>query len=308
VGGNVQPEPLKQYNALSAQLSKAFDLTPGLPESEDNEAELFANAYNLARAAITLKKAGLQRDVSKVTDLLPLQEQSYLVTPLPNQTIYQRQQTLVALKQLSRGGTTSNIISALTAAIGSAFVKLRVLSLSSDECAADQPTTNFQPLGLVGKWLQLVAPVGIIDASTWASYGPLDPTVPLENPLAVGDVITVQAENNQIREVTTVTGLQTTASGVPQFQATFSYGHDQGATITTSSMPLWTSSRACLLVEVTQAASVDATIRAQVDAIMQKICRGTCTWATVAAIDGSIGPFTVNTTPLGTATAGALSA
>jgi hypothetical protein len=308
VGGNVQPAPQRHYDALVAQLGKAFDLTPGLPTSEDNEAEVFANAYNLARAEITLKKAGYQRDVSKVTDLLTLQEASFQATPLPTDTLWQRQQRLLALKALNIGASASNIRGVLSKALGSAFVGLRICTLSSGEAFADLPTSNFQPLNLVGKWLKLVAPVGLT-GSQWASYGMLDPTVPFDDPLALGDVVTVQGENNVVAEAVTVTGLRTVAgtdaSGaatvVQQFQAVFGFGHDTDATITTSTFPRWTSSVAILLVEVTPAASVDMNTRAMVDAIMQKVCRGTCQWATVSSNGVSIGPFLVGISPLGTA-------
>ena len=142
VGGDEQPAPQRHYNALVAQLGKAFDLTPGLPASEDNEAEVFANAYNLARAEITLKKAGYQRDVSKVTDLIVDQEASFLVTPLPTDTLWQRQQRLLALKALNLGASAQNIRGVLQKALGSAFVGLRILTLGS-EAFADLPTSNF---------------------------------------------------------------------------------------------------------------------------------------------------------------------
>jgi hypothetical protein len=315
VGGNVQPAPQRHYDALVAQLGKAFDLTPGLPTSEDNEAEVFANAYNLARAEITLKKAGYQRDVSKVTDLLTLQEASFQATPLPTDTLWQRQQRLLALKALNLGANSSNIRNLLKTALGTAFVGMKICTLSSGQAFADLPTSNFQPLNLVGKWLKLVAPVGLT-GSQWASYGMLDPTVPFDDPLALGDVITVQGENNVIAEAVTVTGLRTVAgtdaSGaatvVQQFQAVFGFGHDNNATITTSTFPRWTSSAAILLVELTPAAAIDPNTRAMVDAIMQKVCRGTCQWATVAASGGLLGSFTVGISPLGTATVGAVTA
>lgn len=318
VGGDVQPWPQVFYNALSAQLQKAFDLTPGLPASEDNEAELFAIAYALARAQATLVKAGLQRDVTKVTDLLALQEASYLYTPLPNMTLYAQGQALAAIKKLNLGASSSNITNVLTntlgaAASGGGFVGLKLLiaTVPASPPATDEPTSNFQQLTLEGKWLQLTAPVGQ-PGSQWANYGNLDPTIPLSalNPLAVGDVVTVQGENRQCGEVVTVTGVQTTSLGVPQFQATFTRGHDQGATVLTSSFPRWTSQSSIILVEVQAPGGgmMTQTQRTQVDAAMQRVCRGVCQWAEVYPNGGFIGPFTCNVTPLGTATVGTVSA
>lgn len=312
---NVLPAPQRQYQALSAQLATAFDVTPGLPASEDNEAEMFANAYNLARAEVTLEKAGYQQNVSLVSDLIGLQEESFLATPLPTDTLYQRQQRLVALSALNQGATQSNISSVLLAVLGTSFVKLRVLSLSAGEAVANLPTSNFQPLTLEGKWLQLTSPIGITGAR-WASYGNLDPTIPLAalNPLAVGDAVTVQTECSAVAEVVTVTSVQTTAQGVPQFLATFANAHDTGATLLTSCIPRWTSSQAILIIEVTAAASINPNIRALVDSTMQKLTRGTCQWATVNAATQTtagvnyLGPFQVGVTPVGTATVGQVQA
>jgi hypothetical protein len=250
--------------------------------------------------------------VTKVTDLLALQEASYLYTPVPPISLYQQQQNLAAIELLNKGASATNIAAVLTAALGSSlsggyFVGLKLLTgpLSVPNLA----TSNFQPLSLVGKYLQLTAPLGLT-GSQWANYGNLDPTIPLAalNPLAVGDVVTVQGENLQCGEVVTVTGVQTSVEGQPQFQATFTRGHDQGSTVTTANYPRWTSNASIILVEVTQAASISPNIRTQVDAAMQKVCRGVCQWATVYADGGFLGPFTCNVTPLGTATVGAVAA
>jgi hypothetical protein len=317
-GGDVLPEPQVQYNNLVKQLGGAFDLTPGLPDSEDNEAEVFACAYHQARIAVTLRKAGFQRDVSKATDLLPLQEESFLVAPLPSDTIYTRQQRLVALRALNLGAAASNVRTVLTAALASGefqFSKLRILSLGAGEAVADEPASNFQPTSTEGKWLQLTAPVGIT-GNAWASYGMLDTTIPASGftPLALGDTVTVQGENNVLAEVVTVLGLRTTSAGVPQFLANFMQGHDQGATLVTSTFPRWTSTQAVLYVEVeptgsyTAGTAIDPNTRAIVDGTMQKLCRGTCQWATVLPVSGDIGPFTVGITPLGQATIGTIAA
>jgi hypothetical protein len=274
---------------------------------------MFANAYNLARAEVTLQKAGYQQNVALVSDLIGLQEESFLVTPLPTDTLYIRQQRLVALSALNQGATANNIASVLSATIGTAFIGLRIAR--PGEVVTNLPTSNFQPLTLEGKWLQLTAPIGIVGAG-WASYGNLDPTIPLAalNPLNVGDVVTIQTECSAVAEVVTVTEVQTTAAGVPQFFATFANSHDQGATVLTSSIPRWTSTQAILLVEVTAAASVNSNIRAQVDSIMQRLTRGTCQWATVNATTSTVagvnylGPFQVGVTPVGTATVGQVAA
>ena len=311
--GNVKPEPQLQYEAAVAQLGKALDLTPGMPSSADNEAEVFANAYQRARVVATLRKAGYQRDVTKVSDLIAQKEADFQVTPLPTDTLWTRQQRLLALKALPLGASAQNLTNALTATLGASFVGLRVLSLTTiDEAVANLNPTNFQALNLVGKWLQLTAPVGgpgiIGSFPQWASYGNLDPSIPDVNTLAVGDAVCMQAENSATGEVVSVLAIQTLTDGTLQFSALFTQAHDAGSTMTTSSIPRWTSTQALLLVEVTQAASINPVQRAQVDNLMQRICRGVTQWATVWDNAGALGPFKVGVTPLGTATVGATAA
>lgn len=296
-GGKSAPQ--KFYEALGAQLDKAFDTTYGLPQSEDNEAEKFALAMHLARVDVTLRKAGNQRDVTKATDLLPLREADFLATPGPFDTIYTRQQALLALRALPLGATQSNIASALTAALGSDFVKLRVMSITNDT-VTDLPTSNFQLTTIVPKFLQLTLPLGVTGLQ-WATYGNLDPTITAPVYLNVGETVTVQGENNAQSEVVTVAAVQTTAAGLLQFQATFANGHDQGATVTTMNFPRWTSTQAILLVEVSAAAASDPIRRGKVDPIMAKLCRGFTQWATVTqSSPGVLGPIQLGLTPLGT--------
>jgi hypothetical protein len=100
--------------------------------------------------------------VTKVTDLLALQEASYLYTPLPNMTLYAQGQALAAIKKLNLGASSSNITNVLTntlgaAASGGGFVGLKLLiaTVPASPPATDEPTSNFQQLTLEGKWLQL---------------------------------------------------------------------------------------------------------------------------------------------------------
>lgn len=282
-----------------------------MPSSADNEAEVFANAYNLARANATLRKAGNQRDLSKVSDLIALKEADFQATPLPTDTLWMRQQRLLALKLAPLGASAQNLTNVLTAALGASFLGLRVLVLGGTESVANFAPSNFQALTLVGKWLRLVAPVAgpqiTADEPQWASYGNLEPTNPALDALAIGDMVTVQGENGATGEVVEVLALQLASDGTPQFQATFMQGHDTGSTVTTAPFPRWTSSQSLLLVGLTQSASMDPIVRAKVDTIMGKICRGVTQWATIYNDTGSSQPFRVGQSPLGTATVGSIS-
>lgn len=305
-----KPEPQKFYEALGAQLDVAFDTTPGLPQSEDNEAEKFATAMHLARISVTLKKAFNQRDVTLATDLLPLRELDYLAQPGPFDTIYTRGQRLLAIKQQALGATQSNLAGALALALaipggGSDFIKLRPAAPS--DFVFTQPTGVFPTPTIIPKFLQLTFPVAVT-GTVFASYGNLDTTIPTVNQLAIGDVVTVQGESMSQGEVVTVLAVQTLADGTLQFQATFTKAHEQGATVTTMPFPRWQSTQAFLYVEVGQTAAKDPIRRGKVDAVMAQMARGVTQWAIVSTSGGNIGPFTLNVSPLGTATVGTVPA
>jgi hypothetical protein len=293
-------EAQKQYQVIGTQLDQALDTTPGYPTSEDNEGEKYANARHLARQVLALQHAGYQRDVTKASDLLPLREADYQVTPGPYDTLVQRQNRLLALRALPLGATTSNITSALSALLGSGFIKLR--TVAHTELTSNLPTSNFQPPGIIPKFLQLAYPIAVT-GSQWATYQNLDTTIAAPVTLALGDKVTVGGENNSQAEVVSVTGLRSVAAGL-QFQATFTQSHDAGSTVTTMPFPRWTSSQSFLYVEVTAAVASNPVQRQQIDAIMQKLTRGTVEWATVSVASGLVTQFQIATTPLGTGTVG----
>ena len=295
----------KQYTALGTQLDRAFDTTPGQPNSEDNEAQKYATARHLARVSLTLKRAGFQRNVSKAYDLLPLREADFLVTPGPYDYPLQRQQRLTAMKALPLGATSSNISGALSALLGAGFVGLRIVR--AGEAVASLPTSNFQPLGLEAKFCALTQPVGRTGLQ-WVSYANLDPTITAATVLTAGGQVTVGGESNVQAEVVTVAAVQTTSSGTRLFQATFANAHDNGASVTNMPFPRWTSTQNSLYVEVSPPVAANTRTRAQIDAIMAKLVRGVTQWVIVASSGGTIGPFTIGTTPLGTASLGTIAA
>jgi|HubBroStandDraft_5_1064220.scaffolds.fasta_scaffold21019_3 hypothetical protein len=287
-----------QYQALSQQLDQAFD--PSIPS---NEAEKYATARHLARINLTLQRAGNQRDVTKAVDLLSLRERDFMAIPGPYDSTLTRQNRLKAAKLMALGANASNIRNTLATALGSAFVGLRLVKAS--ERATDLPTSNFQPLNLESKFLQLTLPLAVTGVQ-WATYENLDTTIATPALLNVNDQVTVQGENNVVAEVVQVTAVQTTTTGANQFQANFTNGHDIASTVTTMPFPRWSSTQSFMYVELTPAAAVNPVIRAQVDAIMAKLVRGWTQWAQVAASGGFIGPFAIGTTPLGTATFGTI--
>ena len=301
------------FHALGKQLDVAFDTTGGNEQALTPLAEKFALAYALARIEWVLVKAGNQRNVQWATDILPLKEDDFNAVPGALDTIFTRGQRLAAVRLLPGGATQSNLANMLLATIGSAFVKLRVVAPA--ERATDLPISVFQPSGQIPKFLQLVVPLAVT-GNVLIGYANLDPTIATPVLLAVGDVVTVQGENKAQAEVVTVTSVVTLTTPVYYgttpvtqfFGATFANAHDVGATVTTMNYPRWSSSQCFLYVEVTPAAAVNPIIRAQVDALMERVARGWSGWAVVAATGGALGPFTLNVSGLGTATIGSVSA
>ena len=238
---------------------------------------------------------------TKASDLLPLREADYNVTPGPYDTLSQRQARLLALRSLPQGATQANIGGALSALLGSGFIKLRRVAAS--EALSSLPTSNFQPAGKVPKFLALSYPIAVTGPQ-WVTYQNLDSTIPNAILLNLGDVVTVGGENNWQAEVVTVTGLRTTSAGLNQFQATFTNSHDAGATVTTMNFPQWLSTQAFLYVEVTSAVATNPVLRQQIDTLMAKLVRGVVQWATVTVNGSYLTQFLIGTTPLGTGVVG----
>ena len=308
-----KPRPQVWWESLGRQFDVAFDTTGANEAALTPIAEKFALAYHLARIEWYLVKAGNQRNVQLATDLLPLREADFQAVPGAMDTIFQRGQRLAAIRLLPGGATTANISNMLLATIGSAFVKLRVVAPA--ERATDLPTSAFTHAGTLAKFLQLNVPMAVT-GTQYVGYSNIDHTLTSPVLLAIGDVVTVQGENKAQAEVVTVTNVLTlpepiyfgSTPVINFFQADFTKAHDVGATVTTMNYPRWSSTQCFLYVEVTPAAAVDPVIRGRVDALMQRVARGWCQWATVAASGGSIGPFTLGVSGLGTATIGTVSA
>lgn len=94
------------------------------------------------------------------------------------------------------------------------------------------------------------------------------------------------------------------------FTGVFQSGHDVGATVTTMSWPYQWSTQHLVLIVVSLAAAVDAETRRQVNEFMASATRGVGQWAIVqpsssTAIGGTVGPFALDASPIGTVPLGA---
>ena len=92
---------------------------------------------------------------------------------------------------------------------------------------------------------------------------------------------------------------------VRQFTAIFQEPHDAGATVTTMSWPFQWSTQRFNFVVVNSLAAVNANLRRQVNVFMAKAMRGVSEWsivepATVTALGGTLGPFALSSSPIGT--------
>lgn len=132
-----------------------------------------------------------------------------------------------------------------------------------------------------------------VTAGTSAATTPTFPTV-------IGDVV---ADGSAIFECM---GLLPSPRS---FTATFVYGHDVGATVTTMDWPYWWSTQHLVFVVVSSTAAIDSESRRQVNEFMARATRGVGLWAivqpTIPGSPGVLGPYSltdsaIGTVPLGT--------
>lgn len=127
--------------------------------------------------------------------------------------------------------------------------------------------------------------------------------------LRVGDELAVEIENLGLAEKVEVLSVDGTGSG-RHFSAIFESVHDYGASATTGPAPIWTSTKRFVLVVVDAVAAIDADLVRKVDTFMSRISRTVTQWAIVQPTSpgaSTIGPFTLDSSPLGVVTLGSLS-
>lgn len=296
------------YRAMVSNLGGQYDLTVGGHE----EATVYARARSIARGMQAQRRAGNNALPLKCIELLPLQEAGYGIVPGETDTLLARQQALAAQMLISRGAVNENVEALLRAIVGADFVAYRML-LDSEVATwpADPsvgPGTFLREGGATQpKYVKFTDPVTTVGVPITVYYTALDTT---QGPvvLAKGDVMTVQLENLGLSERVTVASVGSDAAGL-WFTATFTNPHDIGASAIVGSVPVWISTRRFALIIVKTASALDAEKCRRIDEMMGRVARGVSTWAIVQPSSPgatTIGPFTLDSSPLGAVPVGTL--
>lgn len=299
------------YRGMIASVQGAFDVTPGTYE----EGRIYATAMGLARARYALERAGNQANPLKAIELLGLLEQDWNVIPKETDGILARQTAVAARQLLPLGPRRENVETQLKAIYGTDFLAYRTFTSAE---IATWPSAPFNGAGNIGnftredttdvpKYFKLVDPITTPFGSTInVHYAPMqagDPSV-----LNVGDVVTIQVENLGLVERTVVTSSGVDAGGL-YFTAVCFYAHDQGATVYTGTSPVWNSTQRYAFIVVNASAASDVEKYRRASEVMNKIARGVSQWVVVQPSSPgatTVGPFTLNITPLGTVPIGTL--
>lgn len=295
------------YDSLIQGELDAFNNDPGTPRDATN----YARALGIADARCNLEYAGNQVNAVDCYTMLTDQERRYGLTPGPYDTIISRQSALAAAMTYAQGGRRSNVVAVLRGILGTDFLAYRVLASNETTTSPATPgtsgITHCIAVATPPKYLKLVDPVVITGAPSTVLYSNLDTTAG-DTLLAVGDVVVVGAGHNRQHEKVTVTA-STGSLTTKTFTTTFANAHDIGAVVTTMDYPYWWSTQRQVLIVVKSASAVSATARAKVDKAMRTLARSVDNWSIVQPTSPgalTIGPFQVNTSPLGVATVASL--
>lgn len=287
------------YRSMCAAKSKAFNLTKGGYQ----EAKTYAQAMGIARGRYALERAENQLNPFKCIELLPGLEKDWAVIPTETDTLLDRQAHVAAKMILVRGARREAIEEGLMAILGSHFVALR--AIPTNEVLTEMPNTeNFSRPDLQAKYIRLTTPVTLLGAPYEVEYANADP---LTSPVTIikGDIVTMTPENSGLKEVVTVASVS--ASG--KFTATFTKAHDIDSFATTDNYVDWVSTQRMFFVVVDNFAALGAEVVRRVDDFMGRVCRGVTIWHIIqpsTPLATTIGPFTLNISPLGAVPIGTL--
>ena len=294
-----KPPPAKPiYESIVASLGgdgKNFAIVPGSRQ----DATAYAQAMGLARARLTIQRAGNQKFPSKVTDLIAVREEEYGIVPSATATMSQRRAALVAAKLLPLGASQTVVENALRGLLGADFLAFRPTTtaeaVSWPTNLGDQPM-NLQAPSVPRKLFKTIDSVPAPGTLRIRAHQIAVPTAPGSNTNAplFGDMMVWDPENDARTEKLFLETTTNLGGGVWVLQSTFASAHDPGVTVTTQPYPMWTSSKRHSLVVLTNAAASDPDRRRQVNELMAKILRGVSTWDITDGSGGSTGgPFLV---------------
>ena len=296
------------YRSIVNSLGGQYDLTVG----GHNEATAYARARAIARAMQTQRRAANNALPLKCLELLPLQEAGYGLVPNETDPILTRQQALAAKMLLNRGATRENVETQLRAILGSAFIAYRTLIAAEITVWPSRPqdgpgTFTRTDAVVIPKYVRFIDPVVVLGSATKVHYAPMQPNDATAT-IAIGDRLVVQLENSGLAELVTVASTGSDAIGL-WFTATFVNVHDIAASGIVGNVPVWTSTQRFALIVATASVAQNADIHRRVDELMMQLARGVSQWALVQPSTpgaATVGPFTLNVSPLGSATVGTL--
>jgi hypothetical protein len=281
-GFTSRPSPARQaYDALRAGYGEGFALTG------HHEATLYAKAMALGRTMSTLERAGNQRRGATATEMLPNLERDYRIYVPETATLPQRRATVSARQLLVRGGTAQVIRRALTELLGTDFINYLPYQAEFPPLPEDPTTgpglfTDPAKPPLLYQFLESVTQIGVPFTFAYQQIGKAPAT-----PLAPGNVVVAQPENNVLAEKITIT-----AVGTGTATATFARAKEAGAALRIGPFPWWISNVRRSYVIVTEAAAADPNKVREIHEIMSRLARGVSVWNVVTPrTPTTLGPF-----------------
>jgi hypothetical protein len=299
--------------AFSGQPSRAEQIHRSIKAShgadvvtEDPEGALparwYAWAMAIARASYTLERAGNQADPRRVTEMLPVMEAAFGVTPGYNDTIEQRRAVLASRHLLATGNIQQSVLVALQTALGSDFVAWRPTPQS-------EATSYPPPSAAYGSFKQdarikvvtTLSSVAFNNTPVWVRYRHRSGD---SSPLQAGEVIVIDPGRVGQSERVTITEAAET-----RFLATFVRAHEAGALMTTASHPFWFNTLRHSLVVVKNGRALNPEVRRKVHETLNLFLQGSASWDIVEenSAPGSAGPFRINQSGIGIVPLGTIS-
>lgn len=278
------------YATLKAQMSPAF----AIDDTTYEGCETYALAMQIAWARAIVKRVPREMHPLSCFDLLTTNEKDWGCVPTATDTLFQRQLRLAARKLLMRGSREEALVTDLTAAIGSGFLKVNKIAVGDEANYPTDPTTQgtFPLPALAPRFYRLTSSVAVTGL-------PVAVTVTAVNASAapvIGDKLTIEPSIVGNAETVTVTDAPSTAAGfaaAPSFTATFTKAHSVGGWVM-SAAPGWLSNRYQLQIVVTAAAGTDAESRRKVNNVCARHCRSVERWKIVTASSSTdVGPFVI---------------
>jgi hypothetical protein len=291
--------------AFSSRPSRAESIHKSIKAShgtdnvtEDSEGALparwYAWAMAIARAQYTLERAGNQADPLLVTELLPVLEHMYGVTPSYTDSLETRRAVLDVRYKLALGNIGLSVENALREALGADFVEWRPTPQPSAASYPDpasgygnfKRSTRFKTITLMG-------PTTIIGSPMWISY---EPRTGDTNPIQQGE--TVLLDPGRVGQQDRVTVLAALPNA---FQATLARAHEAGTIGTTLAHPFWMSTLLHFLVVVKNGRALNRDVRRKTHEVLDRMLQGAASWDIVeeTSSPGTSGPFRVGQSGIG---------